>query len=100
MVTFADPNDGRADATSTAGSSSSVSNFTVGWTGGTAAATAPSSSRRGTLYEDQLEGGSGPGNGNNMTLGALSCGSLSAPDLQHFLMTTDRYVTGTNHDNP
>ena len=87
MVTFADPN----DATTTAGSSSSMSNFTVGWTGGTTTATAPSSSH-GTLDEDQLEGGSGPGNGNNLTLGGLSCGSLSAPDLQHFLLTTDRYV--------
>ena len=91
MVTFADPNDDRGDmtdATKTAGSSSSMSNFTVGWTGGSTTTTAPSSSR-GALDEDQLEGGSGPGNG-NMTLGGLSCGSLSAPDLQHFLMTTDR----------
>lgn len=71
-----------------------VSNFTVGWKGGNSTTTitsAPSSSHGITLAEDQLEGGNDHGNnGNIMTLGGLSCGSLSAPDLQHFLMTTDR----------
>ena len=105
MTFAADPNvDGRdarmndlTDVTRTDGSSSAMSNFTVGWTGGNSTTTTAPSSSHGTLEEDQLEEGSGPGNG-NMTLGGLSCGSLSAPDLQHFLMTTDRYGTTITHN--
>ena len=106
QVTFADPNDGRdarvndltnGSSSSTTAATAGMSNFTVGWTGGgsssSSTTTAPSSSH-GAMDEDQVEDGSGPGNG-NMALGALSCGSLSAPDLQHFLMTTDRYYEHT-----
>ena len=99
VVTFADPNDGRGERMDdlTDGPSSAtaaavgMSNFTVGWTGGSSSTTTAPSSSRGAMDEDQLEGGNEPGNG-NMALGGLSCPSLSAPDLQHFLMTTDRYM--------